>query len=104
MLASIQTTNIRFRALSAPIDHTAFRETWNANPHENPDLLIEYATANAAGMAALRSTISNTKTPSQSWAIAHCISGVSHIVDATTGSVTIGTAHLPAAEGIAIAA
>ncbi len=81
MHASTLTTVTSRYSMRPPIDYTSFRENWGVDPHENRDLLIDYAESNAADLQSLRAGVAGNRMLDVMRA-AHRIAGASQIVGA----------------------
>jgi HPt (histidine-containing phosphotransfer) domain-containing protein len=81
MHASTLTTVTSRYSMRPPIDYTSFRENWSVDPHENRDLLIDYAESNAADLQSLRAGVAGNRMLDVMRA-AHRIAGASQIVGA----------------------
>jgi HPt (histidine-containing phosphotransfer) domain-containing protein len=81
MHPSILSTDTRRYSMRPPIDYTSFRENWSVDPHENRDLLIEYAESNTTDLQSLRAGIAANRMLEVMRA-AHRIAGASQIVGA----------------------
>ena len=81
MQTSTRTTTTSRFSMRPPIDYTSFRENWSVDPHENRDLLIEYAESNTADLQSMRAGVAANRMLDVMRA-AHRIAGASQIVGA----------------------